>query len=164
MKENTEYTFQAGDISLNVKPASIPEDIQNKHIKGIVHSDLVGGAVNTIYYGKPDEFIQCPHCGELAELDPQVYTSMPPMYGYHCSHCGKSGYIFCHEAHIITDPNWKPWLGEAKPSDPTLNSYTECLICGEKILVSLMEPHTKICKNCKDAVIAMRKALGTWED
>jgi len=149
MKEN-EYLFQAGDVSLNVKPAQIPSEFQDK-------------SVNTVFYGQPDEYIRCPHCGELAKLDPQIYTSMPPKYGYKCSHCGKSGFIFCHEAQIITDPNWKPWFDEPKPSE-ILTSYTECMICGEKIPVSLNEPHTKICKNCRDAVIAMRKALGTWND
>jgi len=94
MKEN-EYLFQAGDVSLNVKPAQIPSEFQDK-------------SVNTVFYGQPDEYIRCPHCGELAKLDPQIYTSMPPKYGYKCSHCGKSGFIFCHEAQIITDPNWKP--------------------------------------------------------
>ena len=138
-----------------------------ENIKGIVHNDFLDKpATNTIYYGQPDEYIHCPHCGELAKLDPEILTSLPPQRRYRCAHCGEIGTIYCHEAQIIIDPNWKPWFGaeDEKQPEPILHSYTHCLICGASIPVSLTEAHTKICDNCKEAVLAIRKLMGTYHD
>ena len=162
MEEEKYYTFECEGKTLEAKAAVIPDKFT-----GIIHSDFLDRpAVNTINWVQPDEFIRCPHCGELAKLRPEILTSLPPKRHWVCEHCGHDGYIFCRDAHIIYSeekPDRKPWFDEAKPSE-LLTSYTECVICGEEIPVSLNEPHTKICKNCRDAIIAMRKALGTWKD
>ena len=39
-----------------------------------------------------------------------------------------------------------------------------CIICGEETLFTDKISDSYICENCKEAVIAMRKALGTWND
>ena len=39
-----------------------------------------------------------------------------------------------------------------------------CIICGEETLFTDKISDPYICENCKEAVIAMRKALGTWDD
>jgi len=131
-----------------------------ENIKGIVHSDFLDKpAVNTIFYEQPKQYIRCPHCGELAELAPEIYTSMPPQYKYTCSHCGKSGFIFCHEAHIIYDKeklDWKPW--DQMPEPKGLYG-TRCIICGEEHPVSIFHEGPFVCDKCKKAVMKMRKLL-----
>ena len=113
-------------------------------------------------YRQPEQYIKCPHCRELALLDPQVYTSMPPQYRYHCSHCGESGYIFCSDARIIVgDSETKPWWGAPKTA---IKYKIKCIICGEETECYGETEHPFVCPECQEAVIAMRKALGTWND
>jgi len=130
-----------------------------ENIKGIVHSDFLDKpAVNTIYYGQPDEYIQCPHCGELAKLDPEILTSLPPQRRYRCSHCGQIGTIFCHEARIILgdEKGWKPW--DQMPEPKALYG-TRCIICGEEHSISIFHEGPFVCDKCKRAVMKMRKLL-----
>jgi len=99
--------------------------------------------------------ILCPHCGELAEIDPSmVLTSIPAQYEWYCSYCGQHGYIPCDQIQTVDPSIWVK----------TRARYaTHCEICGDEILIYGDEKPT-ICKECKEAVIAMRKALGTWHD
>lgn len=46
--------------------------------------------------------IKCKKCGSAnvkVDFD-QVYTSMPPMYGYCCQDCGEHGYVNCNEVNF----------------------------------------------------------------
>jgi transcription elongation factor Elf1 len=100
-------------------------------------------------------YIECPKCGGVAVIDSSiVLTSYPPQYEWFCPDCGAHGYIHCDEVKSIDPAIFKK----------TRARYTTyCKICGDEILVYGDEKPT-ICKNCKEAVIAMRKALGTWHD
>ena len=100
-------------------------------------------------------YIECPECGELAEIDPSmVLTSIPAQYEWYCPHCQAHGYIHCDEAKTIDPVVW---------NRARARFATHCEICGDEILI-YGDEHPRICKNCKEAVIAMRKALGTWHD
>ena len=137
MSQNKEYTFQAGNNELNVKPAVVP-DFQT----------------TTALWTAPEKiYIECPNCGELAEINPSiVLSSIPAKYEWVCPHCQAHGYIDCSEVRPV-DPN--VW------AKTRARFATHCEICGDEILI-YGDEHPRICKDCKDAVIAMRKALGTW--
>ena len=49
--------------------------------------------------------IKCKKCGSTnVKVDfGQVYTSMPPMYGYKCNECGEHGYVNCNEVANFSD-------------------------------------------------------------
>jgi len=155
MEEEKCYTVECEGKTLEAKAAIIPDKFT-----GIVHSDFLDKpAVNTINWVQPDEFIRCPHCGELAKLRPEILTSMPPKRHWVCEHCGHDGYIFCHEAHIIygnEKPDWNPW--EQAPE--TKGFYgTKCIICGEEHSISMFHEGPFVCDKCKKAVMKMRKLL-----
>ena len=99
--------------------------------------------------------IECPKCGGVAVIDSSiVLTSIPPQYEWFCPDCGAHGYVYCDEVKSIDPAIFKK----------TRARYaTHCKICGDEILIYGDEKPT-ICKNCKEAVIAMRRALGTWHD
>jgi transcription elongation factor Elf1 len=101
-----------------------------------------------------DTYIACPKCGEAAKLSREVLTSYPPQREYHCEHCGASGYILCSEV--------KP-LDLAVFSSKHARYATHCKICGDEILI-YGDERPEFCAECRKAVIAMRRALGTWHE
>ena len=102
----------------------------------------------------------CPKCGKAAEADTLVVlTSDPPQYSYYCPYCGSHGSISCSYVDQYQF-NKKVWDAIDNATTP----QAHCIICGEEIssINKINGPY--ICENCKEAVIAMRKALGTWND
>ncbi len=126
------------------------------------HNDIMGQkAVNTIYYGQPEEHVVCPKCGEAANLDPEVLTSMPPQRRIRCPHCGYVGSDFCHNLQIFYDTPNKPWTFDGTIKSENLKSYTKCIICGDLVAFNMaaQEPSAHVCENCKRAILKLRKML-----
>lgn len=106
----------------------------------------------------------CPKCGETAEADVGiVLTSDPPQYSYYCPYCGSHGSIPCSYVDQYQF-NKKVWnvIDDAVVSTNSHRTY--CSICGEETLSVNKINSPYICENCKEAVIVVRKALGTWND
>lgn len=125
------------------------------------HSDIMGQkAINAIYCGQPEEHVICPNCGETANLDPEVLTSMPPQRRIRCPHCGYVGSEFCHNLQVFYDTPNKPWAFGAIKSE-NLISYTKCIICGDSVAFNMtaQEPSAHVCDNCKKAILKLRKML-----
>ena len=102
----------------------------------------------------------CPKCGKAAEADTMiVLTSDPPQYSYYCPYCGSHGSISCS---YVDQYQFNKKVWDAVESDSTHRAH--CIICGEEISSVNKINGPYICENCKEAVIAMRKALGTWND
>ena len=102
----------------------------------------------------------CPKCGKAAEADASVVlTSYPSQYSYYCPYCGSHGSVLCSDVDQYQF-NKKVW--DAVESDSTHRAY--CIICGEEASFTDKINGPYICENCKEAIIAMRKALGTWND
>ena len=102
----------------------------------------------------------CPKCGKTAEADLMVVlTSDPPQYSYYCPYCGSHGSISCSyvDQYQFNKKVWGVIEDAATPQ-------AHCIICGEETLFTDKINDPYICENCKEAVIAMRKALGTWND
>ena len=102
----------------------------------------------------------CPKCGKAAEADTMVVlTSDPPQYSYYCPYCGSHGSIPCSyvDQYQFYKKVWDVIEDAATPQ-------AHCIICGEETLFTDKISDHYICENCKEAVIAMRKALGTWND
>ena len=102
----------------------------------------------------------CPKCGKAAEADTTVVlTSDPPQYSYYCPYCGSYGSISCSyvDQYQFNKKVWDVIEDAATPQ-------AHCIICGEETLFTDKISGPYICENCKEAVIAMRKALGTWND
>ena len=102
----------------------------------------------------------CPKCGKAAEADiTVVLTSDPPQYSYYCPYCGSHGSISCS---YVDQYQFNKKVWDAVESDSAHRVY--CIICGEEASFTDKINGPYICENCKEAVIAMRKALGTWDD
>ena len=102
----------------------------------------------------------CPKCGKAAEADIMVIlTSDPLQYSYYCPYCGSHGSIPCS---YVDQYQFYKKVWDAAESDATPQAH--CIICGEETLFTNKINSPYICENCKEAVIAMRKALGTWND
>lgn len=102
----------------------------------------------------------CPKCGKAAEADIMVIlTSDPLQYSYYCPYCGSHGSIPCS---YVDQYQFYKKVWDAVEDDATYQAH--CIICDEEIssVNKINSPY--ICENCKKAVIAMRKALGTWND
>ena len=101
-------------------------------------------------------YIKCPDCGDVAEVDTSVaLASSPAQYSWSCSHCHSHGFIYCEEVKAINPIVFKR----------TGARYaTRCNVCGAEILVYGDAENVTICKECREAIIAMRKALGTWNE
>ena len=102
----------------------------------------------------------CPKCDKAAEADVGiVLTSDPPQYSYYCPYCGSHGSISCFyvDQYQFNKKVWDVIKDTATPQ-------AHCIICGEETLFTDKISSPYICENCKEAVIAMRKALGTWND
>ena len=101
-------------------------------------------------------YIKCPNCGDVAEINMSgVLASDPPQYHWDCSHCHSSGSIFCDEVKAIDPVIFKK----------TGARYaTRCSVCGSEILVYGDAENVTICKECREAIIAMRRTLGTWNE
>ena len=102
----------------------------------------------------------CPKCDKAAEADvDMVLTSDPPQYSYYCPYCGSHGFISCSyvDQYQFNKKVWDVIEDAATPQ-------AHCIICGEETLFTDKISDPYICENCKEAVIAMRKALGTWND
>lgn len=99
-------------------------------------------------------YIKCPHCGEAAEVNTSiVLTSYPAQYGYHCKHCGKHGYIFCHEL-------FERQIKKIPEKTITLEDLsTSCLVCGEPVPATKLTYEAAICEKCKKAILKVRKML-----
>ena len=105
----------------------------------------------------------CPRCGKAAEADIMVVlTSDPPQYSYYCPYCGSHGSISCSYVDHYQF-NKKVWdvIEDAVESTTT---QAHCIICGEETSFAGKISGPYVCENCKEAVVAMRKALGTWND
>lgn len=142
------------------------EDKKYENIKAVVHNDFLDKAVvNAVYYGQPEEHVICPSCGETANLDQEILTSMPPQRRIRCPHCGYTSSEFCHNLNIFygDEKPTQPWPYEVMPEYKAA-STTKCIICGEETTFAGEIDHSYICKDCKEVVIDMRKALGTWHD
>ena len=101
----------------------------------------------------------CPKCGKAAEADTMVIlTSDPLQYSYYCPYCGSHGSIPC--SYVDQYQFYKKVWDAAESAAP----QAHCIICGEEISSVNKINGPYICENCKEAVIAMRKALGTWND
>jgi hypothetical protein len=99
------------------------------------------------------EYIKCPYCGEAAEVNTSmVLTSYPAQYSYHCDHCDKHGFIFCHDLE-----NLRIKTATIKLENIENALCTPCLICSESVPVSMLDNHSKICEKCKKAVLKVRK-------
>ena len=102
----------------------------------------------------------CPKCDKAAEADVGiVLTSDPPQYSYYCHYCGSHGSISCS---YVDQYQFYKKVWDAAESADTHRAH--CSICGEKTSFTNKINNPYICENCKEAVIAMRKALGTWND
>ena len=102
----------------------------------------------------------CPKCGKAAEADIMVIlTSDPLQYSYYCPYCGSHGSIPCS---YVDQYQFYKKVWDAIESDSTHRAY--CIICGKEASFTDKINGPYICENCKEAVIAMRKALGTWDD
>ena len=102
----------------------------------------------------------CPKCGKAAEADTMVVlTSDPPQYSYYCPYCGSHGSISCS---YVDQYQFNKKVWDAIDDAAAHQAY--CIICGEETLFTDKINGPYICENCKEAVIAMRKALGTWND
>ena len=102
----------------------------------------------------------CPKCDKAAEADVGiVLTSDPPQYSYYCPYCGSHGSISCSyvDQYQFNKKVWDVIKDTATPQ-------AHCIICGEETLFTDKISDHYICENCKEAVVAMRKALGTWND
>ena len=140
------------------------EEQKYENIKTIIHDDFLNKpAVNAICYEQSQEHVVCPNCGKAANLDPEILTSMPPQRRIRCPHCGYVGSEFCHSLNIFygDEKPAQPWPYDVMP-EYKATSTTKCIICGEETTFAGEIDHPYICKNCKAAIIAMRKALGTW--
>ena len=128
------------------------------------HNDVMGQkAVNTIYYGQPKEHVVCPKCGEVADLDPEILTSMPPQRRIRCPHCGLVTSDFCHNLNIFygDEKPKQPWIIDDILPDVKATYMTKCIICGDSIPVNATayEPSAHVCENCKRAILKLRKML-----
>ena len=102
----------------------------------------------------------CPKCGKAAEADVGVVlTSYPSQYSYYCPYCGSHGSVLCSDVDQYQF-NKKVW--DVIEDADTHRAH--CIICGEETSFTDKINGPYICENCKEAVIAMRKALGTWND
>ena len=102
----------------------------------------------------------CPKCGKAAEADISIIlTSDPLQYSYYCPYCGSHGSIPCS---YVDQYQFYKKVWDAAESADTHRAY--CSICGEETSFTNKINSPYICENCKEAVIAMRKALGTWDD
>lgn len=102
----------------------------------------------------------CPKCGKAAEADiSMVLTSDHPQYSYYCPYCGSHGSISCSyvDQYQFNKKVWDVIEDAATPQ-------AHCIICGEETLFTDKINGPYICENCKEAVIVVRKALGTWND
>jgi ribosomal protein S27E len=126
-----------------------------ENIKAIVHSDFLDKpAVNTIYYGQPQEYVKCPNCGAEAILDSEVLTSMPPQRRIRCPHCGLVATDFEHQLDIY----FKSKDQDEKPKEE-YRYATKCIICGEETKFNGTLQHPFICGKCKKASKRLRKML-----
>ena len=102
----------------------------------------------------------CPKCGKAAEADVSVVlTSYPSQYSYYCPYCGSHGSVLCSDVDYYKF-NKKVWDAVEYAATP----QAHCIICSEEISFTDKINGPYICENCKEAIIAMRKALGTWND
>lgn len=101
-------------------------------------------------------YCRCKKCGHKAEVDTSIcLTSNPPKYNYYCPHCGEHGYVYCSEAYYET----KSFDSLETLPDISDQLATSCLICGEPVLVSMLDNHSKICEKCKKAILKLRRML-----
>ena len=102
----------------------------------------------------------CPKCGKAAEADISIIlTSDPLQYSYYCPYCGSHGSIPCS---YVDQYQFYKKVWDAAESADTHRAC--CSICGEETSFAGKISGHYVCENCKEAVIAMRKALGTWND
>ena len=102
----------------------------------------------------------CPNCDKMAEVNTGiVLTSDPPQYSYYCPYCGSHGSISCS---YVDQYQFNKKVWDVIEDADTHRAH--CIICGEETLFTDKISDPYICENCKEAVIAMRKALGTWDD
>ena len=102
----------------------------------------------------------CPKCSKAAEADITVIlTSDPLQYSYYCPYCGSHGSIPCS---YVDQYQFYKKVWDAAEDATTPQAH--CIICDEEISSVNKINGPYICENCKEAVIVMRKALGTWND
>ena len=102
----------------------------------------------------------CPKCGKAAEADISTILTFDPLqYSYYCPYCGSHGSIPCS---YVDQYQFYKKVWDAAESAAT--PQVHCIICGEETSFTDKISGNYICENCKEAVIAMRKALGTWND
>ena len=107
----------------------------------------------TVLIKQPDNkaYCTCGKCGQVAEVDTSmVLTSNPPKYNYHCPHCDNYNYVLCSEVFYDT---------KVAQFEDISGVSTSCLICGEPVNISLFDNHSKICDQCKKAILKLRKML-----
>ena len=106
-------------------------------------------------------YIKCPHCGEAAEVNTSmVLTSYPAQYGYHCKHCDRHGYIYCHELPEKQLVTKELNLQSIEIPESSGALCIPCLICGESVVPSYRSGYeVGICEDCKKAILKLRKML-----
>ena len=103
-------------------------------------------------------YCKCSKCGKKADVDTSTcLTSNPPQYNYHCPHCDKYGYVLCNEV-FYEDTKEVQIETIPIPTEP-IGLAAPCLICGDTVIVSIWDNHSKICEKCKKAVLKVRKML-----
>ena len=103
----------------------------------------------------------CPNCDKTAEVNTGIVLgSDPEQYEYYCPYCESHGSVLCSEVDPYRFNIKKAWDVE-KPSEV---HKLKCIICGNETTFGTEANSHYICENCKEAVIVMRKALGTWYD
>ena len=117
-------------------------------------------------------------CGSCPHTDNLVYSSMPPKVK-----CDITGRFHYYDDECDCAVNDDTAIRVAEPSEEELEKFsdmlsehsfigtlapveccTSCLVCGESITVSVFENHSKICEDCKKAIMFIKERFRSEYD